>query len=232
MRQPSMEEGVSGAFDYFMTDLWFSIPCVVVNVHNSFQDQRVDVQPSVNKKYKLGVSVEEPVILHVPVIMPSSSTSSITFPINKGDTVLCVFSQRGLDVFKNSNGLPATPVDYRKFDMRDAVAIPGLFPFSKSPNNPSKHTFSHSTNDLAIVHNLGTSGECEIRLKQDGSIVINTASSITVNADTATVNADLQVNGDINCTGTISGNTVKQTSNNVTLGTHNHVPGPAPTPNT
>lgn len=234
MRQPSFEEGVSGTFEFMMSDLWFSMPCVVVNVHNDFTDLRVDVQPVINKKYKLGVSVEEPSILNVPVQMPSSSTSAILFPVNKGDNVLCIFSQRGLDVFKSSNGLPSTPTDYRKFDMRDAIAIPGVSPFSKSPNNPAKHTFSHSTKDLTIVHNLGTGNECELRLKQDGGVVINTASSVTVNAGSAVVNADstvngnttvngaLQVNGNITSTATISGNIVKQSSNNVTLGTHNH----------
>lgn len=250
MRQPSMQESVGGHIEYYLDNVYTSIPAVVMNVHNSFNDLRIDVQPSVNAKYRDGTNREHPVILNVPVQMPSSSTSAILFPLSKGDTVLLVFSQRGLDTFKGGNGLPSTPTDFRKFDKRDAVAIPGVWSFSRSPNNPSKHTHSHSTADMVVVHNLGTAQECEVRLKQNGDIQITTNQNVTVNSTTATVNADnavitapdIDITGDITLTGnitqtgnhtitgTMSATTVTQSSNNVTLGTHTHGASSPPTP--
>ena len=229
MRQPSMQEGVNGSIDYALNNVYTSIPAVVVNVHNSFSDQRVDVQPSINTKYKNGTSKEHPVILHVPVMMPSSSTSAVLFPINVGDTVWLMFSQRGLDVFKTGNGLPATPADFRKFDKRDAVAIPGITPFSKAPNNPAKHTNAHSTSDMVVVHNLGTAEECEIRLKQSGDITITTSANVNVNADVANVQAtttnitsDVNITGDVNIIGNVA-TTGTLTNNSVNVGsTHVH----------
>ena len=228
MRQPSLQEGVNGYIDYALNNVYTSIPAVVVNVHNSFNDQRIDVQPSINTKYKNGSSKEHPTILHVPVIMPSSSTSAILFPLNVGDTVLLVFSQRGLDVFKSGNGLPSTPTDFRKFDKRDAFAIPGAVPFAKAPNNPAKHTNTHSTSDMVVVHNLGTAEECEIRLKQSGDINITTSANVNVNTAIANITAtttnivsdvnitgDVNINGNVETTGTLKNNSVNVGSTHV-----------------
>ena len=241
MRQPSMQEGVMSYIEDAFTNVYTSLPAVVVNVHNGFQDQRIDAQPSINTKYKNGTNTEHPAILHVPVIMPASSTSAVLFPLNVGDTVLLVFSQRGLDAFKSGNGLPTTPTDFRKFDKRDAFAIPGAFPFTKAPNNPAKHALPHSTSDMVVVHNLGTAQECEVRLKQNGDINITTSANVNVNAEqanvvatTANVTADVNITGDVDITGnvtvtgTMSATTVVQSSNNITLGTHKHSPAGTP----
>jgi hypothetical protein len=179
-----------------------AIPCVILTVHSNLQDQRVDVQPLINKIFPDGSTVAHPPILNVPLIFPSSKTSAFTFPVDKGDTVLCVFSQRGLDTFKAGGGLPTKPTDFRKHDRRDAMAIPGLSPFSNAINNPKQRTHSHSTKDAVIAHNIGTAAECEVRLKPDGKIVANSPVKVEVNAPdtvinstTATVNAtDVAVN--------------------------------------
>src|SRR5690606_34924800 len=105
-----------------------------------------------------------------------------------GDTVLCVFSQVGMDLFKSGRGEYSPPPDFRKMDSRDAIAIPGLVPFSKSLNNPSVRTWGHSTSDCVVSHNIGSGREVEIRLKASGDLIINTNQDVTVNCDDATVN--------------------------------------------
>ena len=182
------------------------LPCVVIGVAD-IANQRIDVQPVVNRKYKNDRVEQHPPILAVPLVFPSSSTSSVTFPVNVGDTVLCVFSQRGLDTFKNSNADSrfVTPVDFRKFDKRDAIAIPGLFPFSESVNNSSNRTLPHNTSDMVVAHNLGTGNEVELRMRPDGSVLIKSPTEITVECNTAVVN--VQSSTTITCPSTAwSGN--------------------------
>jgi hypothetical protein len=195
-----------------MASVYTCLPCVVIG-NADIASQRIDVQPVVNKRYKNDKVEQHPPILAVPLIFPSSSTSALTFPVNIGDTVLCVFSQRGLDTFKNSNpdSRFVTPVDFRKFDKRDAIAIPGLFPFSESVNSSAQRSLPHSTSDMVLAHNLG-GAEVEIRLKADGSLNIKSPTSVNVecpvaniSANTTTWTGNMTYNGNI----TLNGNLVQ-----------------------
>lgn len=105
--------------------------------------------------------------------------------------MLCVFSQRGLDNFKSGDGNPTPPTDYRKFDKRDAIAIPGLFPFAKAVTAPSNRKMNHSNTDTVLAHNLGTGSEVEVRLRANGDLVINTsAKNVYINTEKAIINAN------------------------------------------
>jgi hypothetical protein len=186
-----------------------------------------------NIKGRDGINTERAVVTNVPLMFPSSSMSAFSFPVNKGDNVLLVYSQRGLDTFKQGNGLPSTPVDYRSFGESDCIAIPGIFPFAKSVNLSNSNPL-----DTVMRHNVGTASECEVRLRVDGEIQLNSPLLVKINAPDSVFNSNLQVNGTIDSTGNITslakveGSTVKSTTNNVTLHTHNHGSGPAPTPGT
>lgn len=172
-----------------MATVYTAIPCIVLAVVSDLKTQTVDVRPSIDVLWKDEVYTEHPQIMGVPVVFPASSTSGFTFPISVGDTVLCVFSQRGLDNFKMGNGYPSSPTDYRRFDKRDAIAIPGLFPSKKAINNPTKHNYTHSTYDAVMFHNVGTGNECEVRLKENGDIYIRTAKDVYVAGDNVDVTA-------------------------------------------
>lgn len=175
MREISFESVLEDFFNYKMSSIYTAVPCRVVTVRSTLNDQRVDVQPLVNRVLPDDSSREQPTILNVQVMFPASKKASLTFPIDVGDVVLCVFSQRSLDSLKASTGAETyTPEDRRKFDINDAIAIPGLFPFKDAVNDPSKHKWSHSTRDLVIVNNIGSDTECEIRLKDNGDIEMKT----------------------------------------------------------
>ena len=221
-----------------------AIPCVVTNVVGDLQNQRVDVRPSVNTLYKDGTNEENEQILGVPVVFPSSSTSIISWPVNVGDTVYCVFSQRSMDNFKIGDGNPTTPTDSRKMSRRDAVAFPGLTPFGKSLNNPGVRKWPHNAHDMVISHNTGSGTEVEIRLTESGNVIFNTDFDVIVNSKTATVNVqekitlngpqmDVNVNqtnwtGNIALTGNLThiGNytiTGTATFNGIVFDTHKHL---------
>lgn len=173
MSDITLESALNSFFEYRMRSVMTAIPAVIVGVDN-LEEQRVDVTPVINAVFPdNSAEVGYPAIFSVPLIFPASSTSAFTFPINQGDTVLLVFSQKAMDVFKGGDGLPAAPNDYRVFDKRDAIAIPGLWPFQNAINRQDKRTLPHSTSDAVLTHNIGTASECEIRLKSGGSIEIN-----------------------------------------------------------
>jgi len=185
-----LNDYIQTQFQINMAEVYTALPCVVTSVSGSFESQRVDVQPAINTLYKDGTSEEHTQILGVPVILPGSSTSLVSFPINVGDTVLCVFSQRSMDNFKIGNGQPTVPNDYRKHTDQDAVAIPGLFPFAKSVNRPAVRKYPHNPkSDLVIAHNIASGTEVMIQFKQNGDLVINTEGKTIVNCKIGEMNA-------------------------------------------
>jgi hypothetical protein len=177
-------------FKIDMAEIYTALPCKVVNVYQDNKQQKVDVIPSVNNLLKDGSSEESMQILGIPIIFPGSSSTLISFPINNGDTVLCIFTQRSMDNFKIGSGEPTVANDMRKFSDQDGVAIPGLFPFGKSLNNPMVRKFPHQSNkDLCIAHNIASGTEVNIILAQSGNLTINTEEAVTVNCKTGVINA-------------------------------------------
>jgi hypothetical protein len=226
-------------FQIDMSQVHTAIPCKIVNVYGNNEQQKVDVVPSVNNLLKDGSGEDGMQILGVPIIFPGSQSTLISFPVNPGDTVWVMFSQRSMDNFKIGNGEPTTANDYRKFSDQDAVAIPGLFPFGKSLNSPQLRKYPHDSNrDLCIAHNIASGTEVNILLKQSGDLIINTEQAVTVNCKTGVMNAtesytittpQLNINatattwaGNITHTGNYT-QTGTSTFNGIPFATHKHL---------
>lgn len=200
-----MQDGI----EYYTRQIHTAIPGVVVTVRQSLHQMTVDVQPMVSFMTEDGESIDRPVVLNVPIHFPTSKKSGMTFPVEPGDPVMLIYSMRNMDSWKRQNGTQsAIPTDNRKFDKKDCIAIPGVFPFSQSPNDPAKHSHEHDSKDTVMYSNLGDSNEVEVRLKPDGNLIIhapvkvtvytadaevNVDNSTVVNTNTATVNADSSV---------------------------------------
>lgn len=213
-RDASLQEVLVSAFDYLTAGMNTIIPGIVLTVHDRGQN-RIDVQPALNIRSEDGTQISErPPILNVPLHMPVSKTGGLTYPINVGDTVTLLFSMRGLEIWKRGNGYPSTPNDLRKFDIRDCVAISGLFPFSESPNQPAKHILPHNTSDVVLFHNVGKSTEVEVRLTESGDVRIRAAKGRVFIDSPLTVNQGAIVNGGLVIDG-------------INFGTHKHT-GVAP----
>lgn len=131
---------------------------------------KATIQPALNKAYETG-PVPMPIMENVPVMFQSGSNFSINFPINVGDYVLLVFCERSIDLWKSVGG-QVTPDDPRKFHLSDAVAIPGLMPFTGD--------FSKNNGTDFIISFAGST----IRIKSDGSVVIETASTVAIGTQT------------------------------------------------
>jgi hypothetical protein len=129
----------------------------------SYSDNKASVQPLIKRK-NLSNTVETlPIISNVPVVFPRTQTTGITFPIKKGDGCLLVFSQRAMERFLSSGEI-VEPGDSRKFDLTDAIAIPGLFSFNAS-------ALASNNTDVEIHNN-----NQKIVIKENGDIEIGASS--------------------------------------------------------
>jgi hypothetical protein len=165
----TLEQLVDAQIDYRLAGHYTALLCVVTQVRD-LEEAKVDVQPLVNKQYKDGEVQEYPAILSVPVLFPCSSVGGVVFPIVQGDTVLVVFNKSNIDVFKAGATTPHDPIDERSFNIRDAVAIPCVFPFSKTPSKAKQ--FKYSSEDVILTNGIGET-ESEVRLKSNGECVVS-----------------------------------------------------------
>lgn len=190
----TMQDTIMSAFESQMNNVHTAIPCVVVAVRDGLNGQMVDIQPTINQKFKDGTVQERPPVYGVPVSFPVSSTAGFTFPVKVGDTGMAIYSMRNMEAWKNGNGMPGTPANQGKMDKSDAVFYPGVQPQGMAVNNPAKHVLAHNTSDAVLFQNLGGI-ESEVRLKADGSIEVNTSNRpVVVNCSTATVIANDAIN--------------------------------------
>ena len=173
----------------------------VIN-NSGLEEGRVDVQIIVNKRTTDGEVREYPPILAVPLLWPSSSTSMVSFPVNVGDNVLLVFSQRDIDNFKLGATNCHEPSTNRKYSINDAVAIPCVFPFSQNVSKSSKRKLQHSPKDLCIAHNIGGS-EAHINIDTEGTVSVETPANVKVKAS-KDISVENEGNTSIKTTGPVS----------------------------
>lgn len=190
----AIQSTMTSAFDSLMNNKYTIIPCIVVAVRDDLNGQMVDIQPTINQKEQDGTVKERAVIPGVPVSFQVSKKAGFTFPIEVGDTGTAMFSMRNMDGWKSGNGRPSSPANFAKMDKSDAIFLPGIQPPGVAVNNPAKHVLTHDTKDTVLFQNLGGI-ECEVRLKVDGSIEVNTSNQpVIVNCSDATVNASNSIN--------------------------------------
>ncbi|MCK5609853.1 hypothetical protein KAR91_48725 [Candidatus Pacearchaeota archaeon] len=128
-----------------------------------FTTQKAEVQPLIKIRYNDDIEESVPVIPNVPVQFLGSSESVIHFPLKRGDTGLIHFSERAMETWLSLGG-ETGPGDYRKFDLSDAIFVPGLRPFSAAS--------LADNNDDFIVQYKGTG----LRIKKNGDVEVGGAS--------------------------------------------------------
>lgn len=182
----TFETATSRIVEHFLSDVNTAMPAKIVRV-NDADTLSVDVQPLVNLRYGDGTTKERAVIQGIPVLMPATGTAMVSLPIAVGDFVLLVFAERNIDNFKAGDGNTQAPADLRTFAKQDAVAIPGIFPFSLHPN--LKRTLPTAQGDLSLTANIGTPQEVTVRLLESGEVKIISPISVSVEAPSVTVDA-------------------------------------------
>lgn len=174
----TLNDAIKAAVDYRLNNLHTAMPAAIISY--DYTTQKATVQPLLNKVWASGsnstpangndankLSTPMPVLENVPVIFPRASSGGLTFPVVEGDTCLLVFVERSMDLWLTVGG-QVNPDDNRKFDLSDAVAIMGLFPFSESS--------TADNNEDAILTFAGST----VRIKGNGDIVIETSSKVAI----------------------------------------------------
>lgn len=175
-----------------LANLNFCLPAKIVKYE--FKTRKATVQPLINQKFTDDEIVEMPLIHNVPVVHPASGGASITFPVDVGDTVQLIFSQKSLEEWLK-DGKQVTPDDPRQFDLTDAIAHIGFKPFSEQVP-------AESAEDLVIDYDGST-----ITIHPEGVVDID-AEEINMAAPTVNVESNA-VN--------ITAPTVTMTSDNVNV---------------
>ena len=190
-------ESLSEALGNLLTDttdeLYVQNPCKVVGVHGNY----VDVLLYIND--------EEPdfVIYNVPVMRPETQRAYIFLGIKEGDRGVCRFFDRSTEGYLQSD------FDYnsdeRQHDINDRCFELGFLPDAEAYEYLT-------TADIEIGLKSGT---CKISINDDGTLNIVSNTAMNVTAPTVTINGNVVVNGTIEATGEITGNSIP-------LSTHIH----------
>jgi len=165
----TLNDAIDLAIGYSLNNLHTAMPASIIEY--DFTKQKATVQPLLNKAWADGTSTPFLPLENVPVIFPKSGGASLTFPVNQGDTCLLLFIERSTDLWLTVGG-QVTPDDNRKFDLSDAVAIMGLFPFSESSQ-------SQNNSDVLLTYKGSY-----ITIKENGDVVIKTSSKVAIGNQT------------------------------------------------
>ncbi len=167
-----MADAIRNSILYQLSTIHTALPGAIVDY--DYTKQKASIQPLLNKLTPEGESLAFPILQNVPVVFPRAGGASLTFPVNQGDTCLLLFIERSTDLWRTSGG-QVTPDDNRKFNLSDAVAVMGLFPFTES---------SQATNndDLLLTYKNSS-----FRIKSSGDIVIETAGTVAIGTQTTEV---------------------------------------------
>ena len=173
----------------------FAIPAIVVGVSN-LKDGLIDVLPIVNSVNHLTwETTEHNTLYDIPVVFPSTSNSSICFPVNQGDTVELILQSSDIIRFRDGNKEQHDPSQLGYNNLANCVALVGFVPFQESCFNPNNYKNDFDNQDLNIVHNKNSGNEANIVIKSDGSINILSNNKVDINGVIVTADGDIQVDG-------------------------------------
>jgi uncharacterized protein (DUF2345 family) len=146
-----------------------------------FKIQKASVKIDMKELYEDGSNIDYPVVSGVPVVFMASGGASITLPVKKGDTCLLLFTDRDMSNWL-LGGTGQNPNSTRMHNLSDAIALMGLFPFTKASQ-------AENNTDVLITY----SGS-KIILKPDGVLNIETTKDVniitaeTINSNSKNVN--------------------------------------------
>lgn len=127
-KSEELSELLRRAVKHGLSNIHTALPAQIESYDHT--EQRASVKPLIKKSYRDGKVESLPVIERVPVIFPRGTDFSMTWPLQQGDTVLLVFSERSMEKWLAKGG-EQEPGDTRQFSLTDAIAIPGLQPFQR-----------------------------------------------------------------------------------------------------
>lgn len=188
-------------FYYNMGNVHTAFPAVVKSYNKD--ERRAELQPSLMRKLPNGEFIDLPIIVDVPVLFLGTKKVGLHFPLEEGDEVLVLCSERCLDVWKDNGGSKIQDEDNRRFTLSDAVCIPGLQPkdFPKVKNNGGLDL--HSDDKISLSNEKTT-----IIIDGENISIDNGKTTIEVKGDKIELKTNtnsFKVGGDMELTSKASG---------------------------
>jgi len=191
VRKPSQAETTRKFVSRYAAGLFTLMPGRVVEYDDA--TGRASVQPLIRVAIPGTIggdateaeSVEElPVLPDVPVWCYRTANARIKIPVKKDSIVTLLFATFSLEQFLHSDGKTSVdPKDTRHHDLSDAIAIPGLYPFTSTPPG--------TVSDAIEIVLDTTVGESHARLLANGDINLTPAAKLRLGSDAASERAIL-----------------------------------------
>lgn len=195
------QEALRLAMDGRLSSVWTALPGIIQKV--DYEKRTCEVQPSIQGRTQNSDGsyqfVNLPLLVDVPIVMPSAGGFTLSLPIKADDEVLVVFASRCIDSWWQSGGV-GIPMEHRMHDLSDGFAIPG-------PRSQAKTTPLHATNARLT--------------SDDGATYVElTPTTIKMKAVTITAEGNLVVTGNVTAVN-VSG-TTGVSSGGQAFNTHRH----------
>ena len=167
-------------FNNFGFNIHVALPAVVQSYNSD--TQTVEVQPTIRERViqpNGQISyIEYPLLVNVPVAFPQASGYSITFPISKGDECLVIFSDLSIDNWW-LNGNVQNPVEQRRHDLSDGIAIFGIINQKKlsAQRRPASDELAIYNSENGVGITIGQEdGSISAMVTRDGNRALETYS--------------------------------------------------------
>lgn len=180
-------------------DIHTAIPGTIVNFDPA--SGTATVKPSGKISMKNGEKMEYPQIIRVPVIFPRGKKFAVGYPVTPGDGCLIIVCENDLKPWA-SNGQETD--SNMKFDLTNAVCIPGLF-------QKGNEAVKKATAENAIVLR---NEDTEVVLKKDGitagykeNYIRMEKTSVSIGCSSCGISVGrngIHIEGDLNVNGTVS----------------------------
>ena len=121
----NLAQAIRFAIRQSLKDLYTCMPGIVESY--DAETRRAVVKGALKVVTTNKEEIEREAIHNVQVMFPSGGGFTMTFPLERGDPVLLLYSQRGLTNWKKTLGV-AAPDTIGFFSEKDAFAIPGFGP--------------------------------------------------------------------------------------------------------
>jgi hypothetical protein len=180
--QDSLLEAIRFALDRFKVGLWTAGPGHIQSYDPN--TRRAVVIPAIRRKFTDGTTEALPMLHNVPVLHPSGGGFSLLFPLRKGDPVLLVWCQRGIDRFKETYAQedPSGGI----MELKDAVALAGFGELVISPENAESAVLQTNTGKQALsIH------PNKVRIVSDNLVRVETVQAEVIASESVLIDSPL-----------------------------------------
>ena len=190
----NLSEVLRFTFEQMLKGVYTALPGIVESYNPSTKRARVTVALDVLRTD--GTLQDSPTVANCPVLHPSGGGFVVHMPINAGDAVLMIFTQRGISKFKQTFSKTA-PCKEALLSVKDAVVIPGFGGLSISPATTAGASMQteDGSNHVYVEDN-------HVRVTSTGTVQVDSGGDTIINpSDTVLINGNLCVDGNVGWSG-------------------------------